>query len=1106
MTTSFRLNTTLLVYTGLIVGGLVLVTRVAHGWQLKAHARNQIARADEAAEEQNADELIASLNRSLGFDASDRAVRVRYGLAMADWAKEPAQRRRALKALRQAMAYDQGTQVRQRAAEIALGLGEPSDAIRYLEPLLRKSPRADLYQFAARCHLAAREISSAIDALRKALQLDPADVSSAVMLVGIYRDKTDRPQHAEAVLDRLVQDNPRQATAWLARARYLVADNRLDRAEANLVEARRLSANDPEVLAACADLAMRRGQFDQARNDWQQALKHQPDNAEYYLGLARAYQRLGETIAVEATLRTAVSRFPTHVDLLFTLTEHLVEHGNPAEAESFRKRLPLPAAQGRSLYLAGRLSQRDRRWGVAARTYLEAEQAPDVTATLGSRMRLELAKCYLGLGAREEQFLATEQAVQLSPTPEARLALAELLVSAGRSNEALPHLRALSRLSTPPGNTWALLTRALLEHYRTRPGWTRHWQEVNDALEHLARDPEQVVTTALFQAELLRLREKPAEARAILEETLHRYPEEAGLYLALADLASRQGDTALVGQILEQGDEAIGDRRDWLQARAKRAVRERDASSYRELTSLEERASNLPTPERATFLLDLAELHARLGNHDNVDRLCLEIVRNDPGLTRVWVILVDALLARRLVAPAEQIIEGLRQGQGPQGLDWRSARVSCELTKAHMSDRESLKKASRVLDEIRQRRPMWARTNLLAGRLAEAEGRLDDAIKSYQQMQAHSELPANVLGRLVRLLSEKNRWSEALASLDQAERTGGVERGLWRRWAWIALHAEQPERACELAHRAVPAGTRSSRDLVWLCRMLSAAGRETEANDLFAEVTRRAPTFTEGWLAQLEFLVRHKRTEEAESLVTLMESELPPARRGLAIGQAQEILGRYHDAERAYRDILRRTPNDAEALSRLANLYLRRNEPIKAERVLMRLLDPQVVVSEEDLPEWRRLLALAITAPEQRKDRVNQALALLAQNRGQGDAEADRRVAALVGLARPTDRAKALAALERLPGGSARTPLEQLRLAQLYDATGNWPRARELYLGLVGHDRANGGYLAVLIDGLLRQGKKSEAANYLRHLAQLEPSFPRLREFEQRLRGEDDPR
>jgi tetratricopeptide (TPR) repeat protein len=201
-----------------------------------------------------------------------------------------------------------------------------------------------------------------------------------------------------------------------------------------------------------------------------------------------------------------------------------------------------------------------------------------------------------------------------------------------------------------------------------------------------------------------------------------------------------------------------------------------------------------------------------------------------------------------------------------------------------------------------------------------------------------------------------------------------------------------------------------------------------------------------------------------------------------------ELLGRFEEAEKSYRALLKVQPLDVTALTRLANLLVRLNEPEKALPVLLTLIDPRALVPDEDLPDLRRQLALVLTAPEIKTDRLDDAMKLIERNkRDLGDNESDQRVTALVRGRRAGLRAGSLRELEKLGDRAAVVPEEQLRLAQLQDAEGQWPRAREGLLGLINRDRKSPAYLAVLIDGLLRRGKTAEALERIEQMEKLVP-------------------
>ncbi|MFO0877255.1 MAG: tetratricopeptide repeat protein [Gemmataceae bacterium] len=1097
-----RLNIPLLLGTTLVLLFLAVGVHFLHAWQMNRHAASQLVLARQAESAGDNPRLLASLNRYLSFDPDSQDVRSEYALSLAEAASKPRERWRALQVLRQAISGGKAlVEIHKAAARLALELDEPEEAVRCLEPLFRQ-PVSDpeLLEFAARCYFAAGKFERAADKLEQTLRIAPDRLTCAELLDEVLRHRLHQPQVADTALDRFVADNPKRAEAWLLRARIRKAGERWDAASRDLTQARKLSPGNLAVLAASADLAARRGQWNEAVGFWDEARRSTPNDPAVYLGLAQAQKEAEQVEAGIKTLRDALARMPDQIELQFALADLLIDAGALDESTVLRKKLPEAGTRGRIQFLEGRLAQKHKQWLEAARFYVDAIQQSDIQPELGSRLMLELARCYAALGARDEQYLALMQAARLSPSPRVRLQLSEMLVAAGRGDDALPLLRSLAGLSTPPRDTWGLLARALLDHHRSRPSWQRRWREMEDALEKAARDPSQTVPATIMRAEMLWMRQQTDEAEQILEETLNTHRKEAVLYLALADLATRRGDEARAREVLRQGDAVLGEKLDWLQARSGRLAGHRDAESYRELIRLEERASQLPPADRDQLERTLADIHARLDNQKDVERLTVPLLIRHPQDIRARLLRVDAMLARNDMTGAQRTVEQIRTLEGDQGLAWRCGAVAVKLAEVRQGRREALNEARNLIAEIQKIRPAWSQVAFLGGRLADAEDRPDLAIENYQRVLALGDMHPYALTRLVQLLSEKNRWGEATSLLEKAQRNGVLDRDFLRPAAWIALRAGKPDRARELARLAVPPGTRSYRDLVWLGRLLDAADRPTEAGQAYQEAIQLAPDVPEVWLAQVRHLVRFRQGPEALETLTRMRNEIPAERRDLTLGQAEEILGRFDEAEKSYREVLTQKPNDATGLTLLANLLLRRNKPAEAEPILRRLLDPRVTLAEEELPDVRRQLALAITSPELAEDRVDEALALLASNTLQSPSEADRRVEALVRGTRATERSGALSLLASLRGGPALVPQERLRYAQLLDAAGDWPGSRNQLRTLLGEDEGNTALVVLLIDGLLRNDKMVEARGWLNKLLRFDPQCPRIEEFQQRLR------
>jgi tetratricopeptide (TPR) repeat protein len=350
-----------------------------------------------------------------------------------------------------------------------------------------------------------------------------------------------------------------------------------------------------------------------------------------------------------------------------------------------------------------------------------------------------------------------------------------------------------------------------------------------------------------------------------------------------------------------------------------------------------------------------------------------------------------------------------------------------------------------------------------------------------------------VVRRAVTLLAAQGRAGAADRLVSQAQARGALGGDFLRQAAEIAARARNFDHAVELARQAVPGDAGLYRDQLGLGQVLAACGRDAEAAAAFRRAARQVPDSPEVWLTLLTHLNRTGEVDQADAAVAEMKERLPAALRALTLARVQEALGRFGRAEAEYHRARTERPHEALVLRRLADFYLRLDRPARAEEVLRSLLGPRAALPLEEVPAVRRQLALALSADG--RGGAAEALKLLEENRASGASEesADRLTLLLVKAQQPGGRAAALRALGPLLKGPPLPAEEQLRLARLYEAEGDWARARECLLGLVARDGQNPAYLAALAEGLLKRGRRAEARPWLERLAQVEPDAPRTR-------------
>ncbi len=235
---------------------------------------------------------------------------------------------------------------------------------------------------------------------------------------------------------------------------------------------------------------------------------------------------------------------------------------------------------------------------------------------------------------------------------------------------------------------------------------------------------------------------------------------------------------------------------------------------------------------------------------------------------------------------------------------------------------------------------------------------------------------------------------------------------------------------------------------------------------------------------------------EAEAAVEELRAKLPARYAALPLAQCYEAAGRLDRADQMYKEALAKRPEDGATLVRVAMFDLRLNRQSEAESVLRRLLNSARDLSFADRDWARRELAMVLAASGA-SAKYEEALTLLTPE--PKASAADKRARAFVMSAQPEGRADALRLLEAESKAGPLPPDEKFRLVHLYDATGNWPQARDRLIGLLTQDKQNPEYLAYLIDGLMLHDQAEEAGPWIARLETLEPETQRVKTFRSRL-------
>jgi tetratricopeptide (TPR) repeat protein len=260
----------------------------------------------------NIDHAITSLTQAVRIDTS--YARAFAALGQAHWKKavresSTSEAQLALENIENAIRLDRDSvDARVKRAEIYSESGKSEDAIRELEGVLQTAPQnAEAYRALGRAYEAAQQLKQAETAYRQAVQNQPADWYGH-MLLGLFYYRQGRDAEAQK--------------AW--------------------EDARKLTPDNEIVYRNLAGLALRQGEFRQASDMLNKAIRFEPNESTYNtLAIAYYYQRRYEEAA--SALKSAIDLDPNHYSSwgnLGTVRRHMPGGAEQAK-DHFRQAIEL---------------------------------------------------------------------------------------------------------------------------------------------------------------------------------------------------------------------------------------------------------------------------------------------------------------------------------------------------------------------------------------------------------------------------------------------------------------------------------------------------------------------------------------------------------------------------------------------------------------------------------------------------------------------------------------------------------------------------------------------------------------------------------------------
>jgi tetratricopeptide (TPR) repeat protein len=1155
-------------FKGLLI--LVVVAAVGglgafelHRFQVQRNARALYERAQAALDPDNESYREMSkvqrmrtamdyLQRYLGFNPpgeEKKKALLEYANLRADEkiATTPMARFRAIMVLEQALQQNPDhDKERRRLIDLALEIGRPGDALRHIDDHLlnqqQNQNNSDLLALKARCQFESGKYIDALKSYEKAILAPNPSVETYARLARLLRqygddvrpskakDKDDLVDQANRYINQMVKAHPTSAKAYLARAEYhhifpairkkaLVPDIEQE-IEQDILKARELSGDDPDVLMALADLARFRRAPDLARRYLRDGCAKHPDNWRLYSSLAELEREDGKLGAALDALQKGLTQVPEQPDLLWSLANLYILRGAEADFNNTVSRLAAAGMPPPELnFLRGRFRFESKKWTEAV---TELDRAFDglLGRTEGGRNAfvfglardagLLLGDSYGKMGNFDRAYHTFSRVATLDPqSVQARFGMATAKRNMGQLGEAIENYRQLMRLRGAPAQLWVELARlTLIRNLDREP---HNWREVDDALTQAEQRviplPGEVV---LMRLDSLALQQRNDEARAYLEALLlsrvvfpaprlgqvltallvQQEKLPAIYYLARASLAEMEGKTKEALTWLENGAREYDDPLYLRLARASYWARRGGSEAAKALGLLEGDLTKFSAEQRRWLLTALAEAQRTLRQPAEEKRLWERVVEAWPEDLGAHLALFDLALAARDDAAMKRESDAIKHIEREGGVLWRYAEVRRALLRAEGKEgrEEALKEAKEQLAAVRALSSSWARVALCEAAVADLEGKPAAAAEKYLEAFRKGERSAAALSRGFELLSIQGRQADAREILRKLPRQV-LTPNLQRLAAETLLASRDPVEAVRMADATLASKPNDARVQLWAGRLYWEAGQAAKAEASLRKACELDGSIPDAWVSLVYFLVTGGQRAAAAEVLPRMEKALSDKAAPLAYAQCHDAAGDRDKAKSYYAQALASGPDDLTTLRGVASYYLRTGRLKEAEQLLKDIVKKGQPKAPEQVRWARNSLRLLAYLGKDFKERQK-----LLDSIGRPDAlpsGADRqsvtdqrtRAGLLAELPDRKSRTEAINILENLVTLQEATPDDLFRLARLYERQDDWSRARRHLESLVSLPAGQQPlYLAHYARGLLRHETTEQARQVLDRL------------------------
>ena len=788
------------------------------------------------------DEEIAALEYCVAETPDNLALQERYGFLLAECHHNAVKFASVIEVLEKILERDaERTSARRKLIELLIEWERYNDACEHVDYLLKKSPddAAALAQ-QGRCFFSMSRSEKAKESLEKAIAISPQQVEAYRYLSYVLRQRMNRPQEADALMEKMLAANAESAEAHFLFGQYLLQL----KAEASnpqeaLKHAEKALALDPEHTAA-AVLAVRcllaADDLPAARERAERifARHKQPDGLreDLYFLLVEIERRSDHGEKSLALLQEGFKE-TKNLQFLWYQTAMKIDAGQFDDAQKQIKQLAvLNYAKPGLEYLRGKIFFLQGKWLEAVRTLEAARTSPAPVSGTQKITEYMLGVSYGRLLNSDQQIAAFRRALAIDPNFEpAKQALAEALLRAKKIGAAQGEAElTLENTKTPPSRL--TLIQLSIEKTRQQPEGKQHWEEVQKLIDQSAKDFPDTPQFVYYRCLMLETQNRSADTDLYLRGLLEKEPKNADYWRYLLHFSTLRKDWKQVVVALESFEKAVGDTVDARLLRADYYVQRYAAEARPRLLELEANVDRFTDAEKCRLWSGLLSAATIVDDKEMVRRLSTLLAQKDPDNLQMQLMRLDQAYNSGNDSSMEEVLKNLERIEG-QGPFWLYGQALLLTRKAAAGDPALLDEALKHLERARTIRESWPKLPLLMAQIYDQKKDFAAALKCYKEgIELGDHNPA-VLLRVVQLLIRRQSCQE----IDDLLRRWESEHipfgpGLSQLWADALLQLNKFDAAMEKARKLVAENDGDYRYHLWLGQMAATVSCAKQRLDL----------------------------------------------------------------------------------------------------------------------------------------------------------------------------------------------------------------------------------------------------------------------------------